>query len=43
MNVRAQPNVVRKIPAIVIGIVINYDLIGVPEPIVAEAEIVVGN
>ena len=39
MDVSSQAHVVREIPAGVILIVVNHDLIGVPEPVGAETEV----
>ena len=35
MDIRAQPDVVRQIPAVMIGVFVNHNVIAVPEPIVA--------
>jgi hypothetical protein len=43
MNVISQPYVVGEIPANVVIVLINYDLVGIPQPAVSEAEIVWGN
>jgi len=43
VNVRSQPHVIGKVPADVIGIVVDDDFVGVPEPAIAEANIVWGN
>jgi hypothetical protein len=43
VGVRAEPDVIRKIPAVVVRILIDYDLVGIPEPVTAEAEIGRGN
>ena len=40
MNVRAEPGVVRQVPAVVVGVIVDGDLITVPEPVAAEAEVV---
>ncbi len=40
VHVRAQPDVVGQVPSHVIGIDIDHDLIGVPQPVIAEGEIV---
>src|SRR4029453_3704938 len=36
VNVRAQPRVIGDVPAIVIGILVDHDLVRVPQPIAAE-------
>jgi len=43
VNVGPQPYVVGEIPARMIGIVVDDDLIRIPEPVVAEAEIIGSN
>ena len=43
MNVGAQPHVERQIPADVVRVVVNHDLVIVPQPVVAEAVIIRGN
>ena len=43
MNVRAQPDVERQVPSDVVGVLINHDLVTVPEPVVAEAIVIGGN
>lgn len=40
VHVRAQPDVVGQVPSHVIGIDIDHDLIGIPQPVIAEGEIV---
>jgi hypothetical protein len=35
VNVRTQPDVVGQIPAVVVGIGVNHDVITVPDPVVA--------
>ena len=40
MNVGAQPGVVGQIPAFVIRVFVDDDLIGIPEPAAAEADVV---
>lgn len=39
MDVSAEANVVGQVPAVVIGILVDDDLVGVPEPIVAVIEV----
>src|ERR1017187_2139012 len=39
VNVSAQPDIVSKIPARVIGIFVDHDLVGIPQPVAAIAEI----
>lgn len=39
MNVRAEPHVVGKIPAHIVGILVDHDLIAIPKPITAVADI----
>jgi hypothetical protein len=43
VNVCAEPYVICEIPTIVIRVLIDHDLIGIPEPVIAEAEIVRGD
>jgi hypothetical protein len=43
VNVSPESYVVGKVPAVVIGILIEDDVVGIPEPAVAEADIVRGN
>jgi hypothetical protein len=43
VNVCAEPYVVREIPTVVIRVLIDHDLIGIPEPVIAETEIVRGD
>jgi hypothetical protein len=43
VNVSAQPRVVSEVPAVVIRIFINNDLVSIPEPIIDEAVVVRGN
>jgi hypothetical protein len=43
VNVGTQPDVKRQVPADVVGVVINHDLVTVPYPIVAISEIIRGN
>lgn len=40
MHVRAQPDVVSQIPPVVIGIGVDDDVVGIPQPAVAEVDIV---
>ena len=40
MHVGAQPGVIGQVPALVIRVVVDHDLIGVPQPITGEGEIV---
>jgi len=37
VDVGAEPRVVGEVPAVVVGVVINYDLVGTPVPIVDES------
>jgi hypothetical protein len=39
VNVGPEPDVVGKIPTIMVWIFVNDDLVGVPEPIVAETDV----
>jgi len=39
MNVSAEPYVIRQVPANMIGIVIDYDVVAVPQPVAAIADI----
>lgn len=39
MDVGAEANVIGQVPAVVIGVLVDDDLVGVPEPIVAVAEV----
>ena len=39
MNVRAKPDVIGQVPAYVVWIVINYDLVGIPVPVSAIANV----
>src|SRR5580658_4853928 len=43
VDVGAQPYVVRQIPAIMVGVFVDDDLIAVPEPVTAEAEVESGH
>lgn len=43
MNVSAQPDVVSQVPAIVIWILIDHDIVTIPEPVIAEVVVVRGN
>jgi len=43
VNVRAEPDVICQIPADVVRVVVNHDLVGIPEPVVAEAKVIRGN
>jgi hypothetical protein len=43
MDVGSQPDVVGQIPAIVVGIVVDYDIVGSPVPIIAITEVIRGN
>jgi hypothetical protein len=43
VNVGAEPCVVGEVPAVVIGIIEDGDLIGIPKPVVAVTEIVCGD
>jgi hypothetical protein len=38
--VRPQPHVVGQVPADVIGVVINHNLVGIPQPVTAKAQII---
>src|SRR5580692_1452703 len=38
--VSPQPHVVRQVPTQVIGIVINHDLVGIPQPVAAKSQII---
>ena len=39
MNVGAQPDVVGKVPAVVVGIVVDHDVIIIPIPVIAIADV----
>ena len=39
MNVRPQSGVIGQVPSVVIGILVDHDLIGVPQPVVTENDI----
>jgi hypothetical protein len=41
VHIRSQPDVIAQIPAVVIRILIDHELIGVPKPVVAETNIIV--
>ena len=43
VNVGAEADVVGQVPAVVIGILVNDNLVGVPQPFVAVADIRIGN
>src|SRR5580692_228240 len=43
MDVRPQPDVVSQIPAVVVGILVDHDIVGAPVPVVAVAEIILCN
>src|SRR5208337_4503258 len=43
VNVSAQSDVERQIPADVVGIVVNHDLVSVPHPVVAVTVVIRGN
>jgi hypothetical protein len=43
VNVISQPHVVGEVPANVVIVLINYDLVGIPQPAISEAKIVWGN
>ncbi len=43
VNIASQPNVVSKVPAHVIGVFIDHNLIGIPKPVVTKPHIVRGN
>lgn len=40
MDVRAQSHVVSEVPAIMVGIVIDDDVIAIPQPVVTESNVV---
>jgi hypothetical protein len=40
MNVRTQSDVIGKIPTVVVGIVVNHDLVAVPQPVIAKGDVV---
>jgi len=40
VNVSAQPDVERQIPADVVGVVVNHNLVAVPHPVIAEADVI---
>src|SRR5579863_7875219 len=39
MDVGAEPDVVGKVPAIVVGVFVNNDVVAIPEPVVAVGEV----
>src|SRR5271169_3949927 len=39
MNVGAQPDVVSEIPAVVVGIFVDHDIVAVPEPVIAIGQV----
>jgi len=43
VNVNPQPHVIGEVPAEVIWILINHDLVRIPEPVIAKAVVVWGN
>src|ERR1700722_6618238 len=43
VDVRSQADVVGQIPAVVVWIVVNYDIVGSPVPIIAITEVIRGN
>jgi hypothetical protein len=43
VDVRAEPYVICKIPTVVVRVLIDHDLIGIPEPVIAVSEIVLGD
>ena len=43
MNVGTQPLVISQIPAIVVWVLIDHDLVAIPEPVIAEVEVVCGD
>lgn len=40
MDVGAEANVVGKVPAVVIGVFVDDDIVAIPEPVIAEADVV---
>lgn len=40
VDVGAQTDIVGEVPALVVGIVVDDDVVAVPEPVVAEADVV---
>lgn len=43
MDVGAEANVVGKVPAVVVGVFVDNDIVTVPEPVAAEADVVGGD
>lgn len=43
MDIGSEPNVVGQIPAVMVGIIVDYDIVGSPVPIVAIIEIIWGD
>jgi len=43
VNVGAKPYVIRQIPSDVVRIFVDHDLIRIPEPVTAEAEVIRGD
>ena len=43
VNVRAQPDVVRQVPALVIRVLVNHDLVAVPQPSITESDVIGGD
>ena len=43
MNVSAQPDVVSQVPAIVIRVLVDHDIVTIPEPVITEVVVVGGN
>src|SRR5580692_311408 len=43
VNVGAQPRVVSEIPAVMVGVFVDHDLVAVPEPVSAQGQVKRGN
>jgi hypothetical protein len=40
MNVGSEPDVVGEVPAVVVGVFVDHDIVAIPKPVAAEADIV---
>jgi hypothetical protein len=43
VDVRSKPDVISQVPAVVVGVLVNRDIVAIPEPVVAEADVEIGN
>jgi hypothetical protein len=43
VNVGSQPNVICQIPAVVIGILVDYDIVCAPVPVIAISKVICGH